>query len=541
MSELSLMGIECESYIDRVARDATFLSELMDQNREMERFVNESLIMASGNKRAINEMYIIHESAFSDRIKAFFEKIKNFFKKIFNKLGASMNALFGEQKKFIDKYSGIITKCKYQAGDADGVKDHFKGVPRIFDAVDNCDKAIIGTNMDKYFAGDNTLTADGQDIKVSELYPYDNANLLLNAEIPEQVNMDNIKAKQFEAFVKEGRYWENKKAEGFDTKTNENNVVDIDKTFRVYFDGSEDTVAWTTDQIENNMQAIINLTYAGPQYMTKLEKLVNQIEKKMDEASKKMEDYYKAQSEKIKQGIANSKGKEDIKPTEDPSNNPNGVNKKLTQNQFNNIKPSEETKEDGTKIFKHTVNGQTFTGSSAEDVKNQIKARGFVESTVFTEDGITIKPNSSSSSSSNSGSSPQGKVSSQTGESEKKTVVDRTNDVNSMKTTNNQVKDSTTSGVKDDNVDAVTKKANDLLDRDIYNRQAIVNTDVQISSSIARAAFGAFQLANKDYWSIIQAHVQWYLGNPGAEKNSENQTSRPKNLNMNISNNNANK
>lgn len=534
MSELTMIRNDSETEIDRVYRDAQFFATLYEQNREMENFVNESLIKASGNKRAINEMYIINESAFTDKIKAFFEKIKGFFKKIFNKLGASMTALFGEQKKFIDQYAGIITKCKYQAGDADGVKDHFKGVPRIFDAVDNCDKAIIGTNMDKYFAGDNTLTADGQDIKVSELYPYDNADALQRAEIPDQVNMDNIKAKQFEAFIKEGGYWEGKKAEGFDTKTNENNVVDIDRTYRVYFDGSEDTVAWTTDQIENNMQAIINLTYAGPQYMIKLEKLVNQIEKKMDEASKKMEDYYKAQSEKIKQGIANSKGK-DIDET-NPNNNPDRVNKKVKES---DISVSDDaTKSDGDpEKYSATVNGQKFTGSSEQDVKNQIKARGFVESTIFTEDGITIKPNSSSSSSSGSGNSPQGKVSSQTGENERKTVVDKTTDVTSMKTTNNQVKDSTTKGVTDDNVDAVTKKANDLLDRDIYNRQAIVNTDVQISSSIARAAFNAFELANKDYWAIIKAHVQWYLGNPGAEKNSENQTSRPKNLNMNINNN----
>jgi len=529
MSELTMIRTNCESEFDRVYRDAQFFATLMEQNREMENFVNESLIKASGNKRAINEMYIIHESAFTDKIKAFFEKIKGFFKKIFNKLGASMTALFGEQKKFIDQYAGIITKCKYQAGDADGVKDHFKGVPRIFDAVDNCDKAIIGTNMDKYFAGDNTLTADGQDIKVSELYPYDDADALQKAEIPDQVNMDNIKAKQFEAFIKEGGYWEGKKAEGFDTKTNENNVVDIDRTYRVYFDGSEDTVAWTTDQIENNMQAIINLTYAGPQYMTKLEKLVNQIEKKMDEASKKMEDYYKAQSEKIKQGIANSKGKanSDVGDT--------GLNKKVKENDISVSDDSTKSAGDPEK-YSATVNGQKFTGSSEADVKNQIKARGFAESYVFTED-ININTNNSSSSSNSSGNSPQGKVSSQTGENEKKTVVNKTNDVNSMKTTNNQAKDSTTKGVTDDNVDAVTKKANDLLDRDIYNRQAIVNTDVQISSSIARAAFSAFQLANKDYWAIIKAHVQWYLGNPGAEKNSENQTSRPKNLNMNINNN----
>ena len=85
---------ETESSIDRQWRDMEFCYEVMEQHREMEKFVNECLIMASGNKKAINEMYILNEAAFGDKVKAFFEKIKNFFKKIFDKLGASMSALF---------------------------------------------------------------------------------------------------------------------------------------------------------------------------------------------------------------------------------------------------------------------------------------------------------------------------------------------------------------------------------------------------------------------------------------------------------------
>ena len=112
MSELTMIRNDSETEIDRVYRDAQFFASLYEQNREMENFVNESLIKASGNKRAINEMYIINEAAAGDKIKGFFEKIKNFFKKIFDKLGASMNALFQEQKKFIEQYQYICTKVK---------------------------------------------------------------------------------------------------------------------------------------------------------------------------------------------------------------------------------------------------------------------------------------------------------------------------------------------------------------------------------------------------------------------------------------------
>ena len=54
-----------------------------------------------------------------------------------------------------------------------------------------------------------------------------------------------------------------------------------------------------------------------------------------------------------------------------------------------------------------------------------------------------------------------------------------------------------------------------------------------ISTAIATEAFNAFKLTNKDFFDIIKAHVQWYLANPGAEKDSANTTTRVRNLNMN--------
>ena len=54
-----LTGIlsETESEYDRYWYNMEFCSKLIEQQQEMERFVNESLIIASGNKQAIQEMY----------------------------------------------------------------------------------------------------------------------------------------------------------------------------------------------------------------------------------------------------------------------------------------------------------------------------------------------------------------------------------------------------------------------------------------------------------------------------------------------------
>ena len=81
----------------------------------------------------------------------------------------------------------------------------------------------------------------------------------------------------------------------------------------------------------------------------------------------------------------------------------------------------------------------------------------------------------------------------------------------------------------------IQNKADQLLDADIHNRQGRVNADLQISSSIVRTMFNAFQLTNKDFYSIIQHHVQWYLSNPGAEKDPANKATRKMDRNMNAS------
>ena len=192
-----------ENEFDRIVRDAKFAYDLMEQNREMERFVNESLILASGNKQAINEMAIIHEAAAGDKIKGFFEKIKNFFKKIFDKLGASMSALFKEQKDYIDKYDNIISKCKWNVGDASDLYDIFQGVPRIISVVDAGENAIFGKNMDKYFNG---TPNNDQFINTNAFKSKESITEELNKLKANPVDPTKQKATAFDEFTNQG-YW----------------------------------------------------------------------------------------------------------------------------------------------------------------------------------------------------------------------------------------------------------------------------------------------------------------------------------------------
>lgn len=534
MSELTMIRTDCENEFDRVYRDARFFATLMEQNREMENFVNESLIKASGNKRAINEMYIINEAAAGDKIKGFFEKIKNFFKKIFDKLGASMNALFAEQKKYIEKYQYIITKCKWQVGDISDIFDHFKGIPRIIDAVDNAETAILSTNADKYLKGDSgDLTYD--DTQFLNLNDFESAQSIQNAlntkKAKKVLSPEEIRTQQFDEFLK-GSYWNQVK--DFTKENDGNGNPSPSDSFKAWFNGSVDTVSYSGDEVENNFQTVINTVYAGQSYLTKLEKIVSTVNKKMDSAAKTMEDYYKAQSDKIMKAV-----KQEANTKDDKGNEVQANNKDQTIKWDDNNVKSHVINNPGapsTTEYYITINGKTYKGSSATDVKNAVAADYTLESYNYLHEEPKFG-NGSSSNSENQGQPLTGAGNQEVNRAgEANTAISKTN-ANKMSTVNI----ANTSGVDDTNKDSVSKQAQELLDMDIKNRQAVINADIMISTSLTSCLFNAFKLTNKDFFSIIQAHVQWYLSNPGAEKQSENITTRTRSLDMNATGGTVNK
>lgn len=522
---------ETESAIDRQVRDISFCYELMEQHREMEEYVNECLVIASGNKKVINEMYILNEAAIGDKIKGFFTKIKNFFKKIFDKLFASMNGLFLEQKKYVDKYADIITKCKWQLGDVNNMKDRFVGLARIIDAVDNAENAIIGTNMDKYF-GDKA--------------PDDNfidPNLYASAESIENAYKDDkYKAKAeigatrnetFNDFIQNGQYWKN--VDGFDAakQTDNQNNVDVGKTFATWFDGSEEDVSYTPEQVEDNFQTIINVVYAGSSYLKKLESIVSNVNNKMDKAAKNMEDYHKAQKDKILQAVKGKSNATDEKPTDgssdEKSDNPDLKEENEANKKVDNAEQTAKTTAD--KVDKETNNSQKATPVKVKKVNAEAwsSLSSFDRFNYYIVETPGFSNNSSSSSSSSTVKGPAG-----AGSQQINNAGNANTNINKMKTaTMNSSSVKNTEGVNDNNKDDLEKKANELLNIDITNRETKINEAVNISTTIANKIFECFTATNKDFYAIIRAHVQWYLANPGKKDDPECKASRVKNLNMN--------
>ena len=486
--------LDTESSLDRQWRNMEFLNAIYEQDRDMERYVNECLIKASGNKQAINEMTVLNEGTFFDKVKNFFNKIKNFFKKIFTKFSAALSGVFAEQKKYIDKYNFIITKCKWNAGEASDVKDRFKGIPRIFDMVDNVDSACMLQDMTNYAdekaQGGEQGQIDGKsayiDVKV-----FDSAESIEKATIPEKIDNAKAKDKVYEVFSK-SQYWSTLK--NFDSykQTDSNGNADMPATMSAWFSGSVDEVSWDDTYIDNNFQTVINVSYAGQSYLNKLQKIVNNVTKKMDDLDKSMETYVKTQQDKVTKAV-------------------NSGAEKTKQN-------AKQEEQQATQPVVSSAN--LWSGYNSFLNEMQLK--------------------NASSGSSNNDSSPTSKQSktnlNNTGSVESKKAVDANNKLHQQTTpkVNGTAQDVNANNQTTGNVtDEIKKKAATLLENEIWNRQVILNEMTNVASTIVRKAFTAFQNANSDFFTLIKAHVQWYLSNPGAEKLDENKATRTRVLNMN--------
>ena len=485
-----------ESSVDRQARDVQFIMDIMEQNREMERFVNESIILASGNKRAIQEMAIFNEAAAGDRIKGFFQKIKDFFKKIFTKLGASLSAVFAEQKKYCEQYAYIITKCKWQAGDVNDINDYFKGIPRITDMINgDVNQTLFAGLADKGLISG----ADGTSAATNKVHD------LTNLTPPAKEDAEKLKNEAFSNFLAKSTYWNDK---NIVQQNNDAGTVNVDKTFRDYFNGAADTVSYSGDEIENNFQIVINNVYAGQSYLTKLEKIVTSVDKKMDDISKNSEAEMKDLETKLKTAAktpANNNGNKYKKS--DIVNNGG----KFTHPAFPGIEGSSET---------------DLITNINQSLQGQNKPSAIFESAVVQEMNIS---GGSSNTSEVDNKSAANKFTG-TGTQQTTRAGETNTAITQTKAADNKAKNTVTGDASSGANDAAITAYIDAVN---HNMQAKVNAEIQITSAIARAAFGAFKSANSDFFKIIQAHVQWYLSNPGSEKATENQSTRPRNLNLN--------
>lgn len=451
-----------ENYYRRVYDDMVFFHEMLEQEREMEEYVNEHIILASGNRKAINEMVALNEGKITEKIKGFFTKIKNFFQAIFRKLGERLNGWLMDVKKYMDKYAEIINKRKYIAGDVT-MKDHFKGYTRITNTINNPKFTDINTMVQDFNNKNsikNTLFDNGL------LQTLSTADAINKYTITEQDQNAGAVIMSSAVEIISSHLGLDKDNE-FTVVDNSDGTVNIYDTFGNYYNGSAEDVTFSVEQINTNFKYIINTTYAGPDILKKIQNIANTYATKLDDLAKSYEAAYNKIENALKAAI--TKTAAEAEPASTPKAEPASTPKQESVNysRYNNYLNEADS----------IVN--TSTGQKPETVKNNKEA----------------------------------------GKDDKKVLDNATQNLNKQNVTNASKVDTSkakvtgvTAGKEGPNSkDALTDKVGKILTSISSKTNVEITSFSQAMNQVCISMNKSFEKTCTDYYAILKAHVRSYL------------------------------
>lgn len=451
-----------ENYYRRVYDDMVFFHEMLEQEREMEEYVNEHIILASGNRKAINEMVALNEGKITEKIKGFFTKIKNFFQAIFRKLGERLNGWLMDVKKYMDKYAEIINKRKYIAGDVT-MKDHFKGYTRITNTINNPKFTDINTMVQDF---NNKNTVKNTLFDNSLLQTLSTADAINKYTITEQDQNAGAVIMSSAVEIISSHLGLDKDNE-FTVVDNSDGTVNIYDTFGNYYNGSAEDVTFSVEQINTNFKYIINTAYAGPDILKKIQNIANTYATKLDDLAKSYEAAYNKIENALKAAIAKTAAEAEPASTPKAEPAPTPKTESVNYSRYNNYL----NEADGI------VN--TSTGQKPETVKNNKEA----------------------------------------GKNDKKVLDNATQNLNKQNVTNASKVDTskaTVTGVTagkegPTSKDALTDKVGKILTSISSKTNVEITSFSQAMNQVCISMNKSFEKTCTDYYAILKAHVRSYL------------------------------
>lgn len=444
-----------ENYYRRVYDDMVFFHEMLEQERDMEEYVNEHIILASGNRKAINEMVALNEGKITEKIKGFFTKIKNFFQAIFRKLGERLNGWLMDVKKYMDKYAEIINKRKYIAGDVT-MKDHFKGYTRITNTINNPKFTDINTMVQDF---NNKNSVKNTLFDNSLLNSLSTADAINKYTITEQDQNAGAVIMSSAVEIISSHLGLDKDNE-FTVVDNSDGTVNIYDTFGNYYNGSAEDVTFSVEQINTNFKYIINTTYAGPDILKKIQNIANNYATKLDDLAKSYEAAYNKIENALKAAIAKTAAEAEPAPT------PKKESVNYTRYRYNNY--------------------------------------------LNEADGIV---------NTSTGKKPEEKMNKEAGKDDKKVLDTATQNLNKQNVTNVSKVDTsktTVTGVTagkegPTSKDALTDKVGKILTSISSKTNVEITSFAQAMNQVCISMNKSFEKTCTDYYAILKAHVRSYL------------------------------
>ncbi len=485
-----------EEYI-RLAQHYFFVEQMIEEQNELESYINECVILSNNNltkKQVFQEITVLNEADFGNKIKIIFNRLKSFFSKLVQRFYVSFQK--GSDIKFLENYKDIILGKEFKLDITMG--NHFDALKRV-------DKLIKPETVKKI------LTPISQDAFDQIIESAKKGSGKDADEETKDKTEEDYKKTQYKIIFK--AYANSDSLDGVDPDKSE----DIESDLKEYFAGGSENISFTPNDIQQNMDYIYKYLYHSDNLIANIENYrktfedsMNKCETAYDTSFNKAQKLIQAHDDAIKNNteVNNKKSTEDEKTA--AQTKVDNANSELSKALNNVNKSLKSTQQQGTS----NVNA-SYVWSN-------------VYNTYLNED-ITVKEPSKPTTTDNSDSNAK-VVKGGTNNIDTKSA--ETNDTNKNKTetsTNKDIrntgKDAKSSGsvqgtnaalqasgkIKDDNTIQDTASAVDISEFQTVST-SLIRAYSNTRTMMIASALNEIRLAQKEFGQLVKAHVNYYVG-----------------------------
>ena len=477
-------------YTDKIEY-MTFFEAMIEEQREMEDYVNECITLADPNKKIFNEFQVFNEGKAGDKVKALFNRFRSFFSKIWQKFLEKLRAWVSNNKEYLETYKDIIIGKKVKLNNIK-MPDHFQeGWPRIekiISRVTSFAKPLGADEFEEIYENSNTNSGEGStaEKKTESITKYKSAQY---EEIFKDIGVDVSKVP-----IKD-----------------DEDLTTVSSNLTSFLKGDENE--FTADELESNMKVMFNKIYSYNETYDGLKKIQDTFQAAMTKSEQAYDKAFGDLKDLINKNAAAQKAANEKGASDEVKNAAKTSDEKLNAE----IKKAQDT-QNKTKEKLGKESEKTDSTDDAGNVENYIYTSG----SYINESDVKTTGTSSSASAASTNDNGSivkgggGNVSTAGAAQSAKAQA------TSMKSKNDTVK-SATGDVKADASAMGAGHAADLyhanknidaakLNEFQTHATNLINAYSSCRITIFGATLNAIQATRDDYMTVIRMHVQSYVG-----------------------------
>lgn len=503
-------------YTDKIEY-MTFFEAMIEEQRDMEDYVNECITLTDPNKKIFNEFQVFNEGKAGDKVKALFNRFRSFFSKIWQKFLEKLRAWVSNNKEYLETYKDIIIGKKVKLNNIK-MPDHFQeGWPRIekiISSVTSFATPLGAKEFEEIYENSNTNSGEGStaEKKTESITKYKSAQY---EKIFKDIGVDVSKVP-----IKD-----------------DEDLATVSSNLTSFLKGDENE--FTADELESNMKVMFNKIYSYNETYDGLKKIQDTFQAAMTKSEQAYDKAFGDLKDLINKNAAAQKANKD-NPSADNTKAAGEATKKLDDELTKIDKEKKET-EDKLKKSNNQNDNPSSTPSSgrnlstAERLKNaqrninanknsSTKNDGYIYTSGSYINESDVKTTGTSSSASAASTNDNGSIVKGGGGNVSTAGASQSAkaQATSMKSKNDTVK-SATGDVKADasamgaGHAADLYHANNNIDAAKLNEfqthaTNLINAYSSCRATVFGATLNAIQATRDDYMTVIRMHVQSYVG-----------------------------